>query len=129
LLSDAAFCGHECKEWHNILCELRDGIMICTKQKEQSTNEFWTMLAQLVAESELVVDRPKGSAHPRYPDFVYPLDYGYLKGTSSADGGGIDVWKGSSDDACIDAVVCTVDFLKRDSEIKILIGCTEVEIE
>ncbi|GHU84627.1 hypothetical protein FACS1894198_0650 [Clostridia bacterium] len=103
--------------------------MICTKQKEQSTNEFWDMLAQLVAESELVIDRPKGSAHPRYPDFAYPLDYGYLKGTSSADGGGIDVWKGSSDDAYIDAIVCTVDFLKRDSEIKILIGCTEVEKE
>lgn len=29
----------------------------------------------------------------------------------------------------IDAIMCTVDLLKRDSEIKILIGCTEAEKE
>lgn len=40
------------------------------------TGDFWRQLAQLVAESEIVIDRPQGSAHPRYPDFVYPLDYG-----------------------------------------------------
>ena len=42
------------------------------------------------------------------------------------DVGGIDVWKGSVGDY-IDAIVCTVDLLKKDSEIKILIGCTEDE--
>ena len=26
-----------------------------------------------------------------------------------------------------DAVICTIDLLKKDSEIKILIGCTEEE--
>jgi len=36
------------------------------------TGDFWRQLAQLVAESEIVIDRPQGSAHPRYPDFVYP---------------------------------------------------------
>ena len=42
------------------------------------------------------------------------------------DGGGIDVWKGTNGDY-IDAIICTVDLLKRDSEIKILIGCREDE--
>ena len=42
------------------------------------------------------------------------------------DGGGIDVWAGANGDA-VDAVVCTLDLLKRDSEIKILIGCDENE--
>ena len=27
----------------------------------------------------------------------------------------------------VDAIICTVDLMKRDSEIKILIGCTEKE--
>ncbi len=89
-------------------------------------NDFWLALEKLVAESELVIDRPKGSRHPKYPDFLYPLDYGYLSGTTSSDGDGIDVWHGSCGTK-IDAIVCIVDLLKRDSEIKLLIGCTEDE--
>ena len=54
------------------------------------------------------------------------MDYGYLENTASMDGGGIDVWRGTNGDA-IDAVIVTVDLLKRDSEIKILIGCSEEE--
>ena len=58
-------------------------------------DSFWEALDTLAAESEIIIDRPKGSAHPRYPGFIYPLDYGYLKATTSMDGGGIDVWRGS----------------------------------
>ena len=89
--------------------------------------EFWELLDNLVKNSEIVIDRPKGTSHPRYPDFIYEVDYGYLKDTSSMDKGGIDVWVGSDSERKIDAVICTVDLLKRDSEIKILIGCTEEE--
>jgi inorganic pyrophosphatase len=90
--------------------------------------DFWTALEKLVAETELAIDRPKGSRHPTYPTIVYPLDYGYLAGTASMDGGGIDVWRGSLADGKIVGVVCTVDLLKKDSEIKILIGCTPDEV-
>ncbi len=87
---------------------------------------FWNALDELVNKSTIVIDRPKGSAHPKFPDFIYRVDYGYLKNTASMDGAGIDVWVGS-DGKRIDAVICIVDLLKRDSEIKILIGCTEEE--
>mgnify|MGYP007063189393 CR=1 FL=1 len=40
---------------------------------------------------------------------------------------GIDIWAGSDPTAGIDAILCTVDLLKRDSEIKILLDCTEEE--
>ena len=89
-------------------------------------HEFWLILDKLVSESKIIIDRPKGSRHPKYPDCIYSVDYGYLKNTTSMDGGGIDVWKGTAGDK-IDAVICTVDLLKRDSEIKILIGCSEAE--
>lgn len=88
---------------------------------------FWSALDKLINDSEIVIDRPKGTAHPRYPDFIYKLDYGYLKNTSSMDGGGIDVWVGTDERRQTDAVMCIVDLLKRDSEIKILVGCTEEE--
>ena len=44
------------------------------------------------------------------------------------DGAGIDVWVGS-DEKKVDAIMCIVDLMKKDSEIKILIGCTEEEKE
>lgn len=49
-------------------------------------NDFWRALDSLVDNSEIVIDRPKGTAHPKYPDFIYKVDYGYLKNTSSMDG-------------------------------------------
>lgn len=87
---------------------------------------FWNALDELVNHSEIVIDRPKGTAHPKYPNFIYQVDYGYLKDTSSMDGAGIDVWVGSGEKA-VDAIMCIVDLMKKDSEIKIRIGCTEDE--
>ena len=90
---------------------------------------FWTYLDVLVHSAELVIDRPRGSAHPRFPSLVYPLDYGYLKGTSGGDGHEVDVWRGTCTEAKLDAIVCTVDCLKKDVEAKLLVGCTEQEKE
>ena len=88
---------------------------------------FWQALEQLAEHAEIVIDRPKGSTHPKYPLLIYPLDYGYLSHTTSEDGEGIDVWLGTNAARRIDAVVCTVDLINRDSEIKILMGCTKEE--
>ncbi|MDE5671336.1 MAG: inorganic pyrophosphatase [Eubacterium sp.] len=92
----------------------------------QNNREFWEALDELADNSEIVIDRPKGTAHPKYPDFIYRVDYGYLKDTASMDGAGIDVWVGSGEKK-IDAIMCIIDLMKKDSEIKILIGCTEEE--
>lgn len=93
------------------------------------TPEFWSALDRLVETSELIIDRPRGSAHPRFPHCIYPLDYGYLENTTSMDGGGIDVWKGSDLARNLNALICTVDLMKGDSEIKLLLGCSEEEIQ
>lgn len=89
--------------------------------------DFWKALDELVRQSRIVIDRPKGTAHPRFPDFIYQVDYGYLENTSSMDGAGIDVWVGTKEDKRVEAVMCIVDLMKKDSEIKILIGCTGEE--
>lgn len=90
-------------------------------------SEFWTAIDKIVSESRIVIDRPKGTVHPRFTDFIYNVDYGYLENTTSMDGGGIDVWSGTDERRQIDAIMCIVDLMKCDSEIKILIGCTEAE--
>jgi inorganic pyrophosphatase len=90
-------------------------------------SKFWDAIDKLVLTSEIVIERPKGSSHPRFPEFIYPLDYGYLKNTKGSDGAEIDIWQGSRKDLDADAIICTVDKLKMDAEIKILIGCTGSE--
>jgi inorganic pyrophosphatase len=89
---------------------------------------FWSALDQLAATYPVVVDRAKGTPHPRYPDFIYPLDYGYLEGTVSGDGAGIDVWVGSLPGRSVVGMVCCVDALKGDMEMKLLLGCTRDEM-
>ena len=90
---------------------------------------FWAALDRLVAGAAVVIDRPKASRHPRYPDLVYPLDYGYLAGTTAIDGGGVDIWVGSQAGRAVVGIVCTVDLVKADRELKILLGCRPAEIE
>lgn len=91
--------------------------------------EFWQYLDALAQNSPLVIDRPRGATHPRYPRQVYPLDYGYLAGTSSADGAGIDIWIGSQGAGQITGILCTVDLLKKDGEMKVLFGCTDEDVQ
>ena len=95
----------------------------------QTYNEdFWKAIDTLVASGEIIIDRPKGSVHPKFAHIRYAVDYGYIENTSSMDGDGIDIWRGSLPSTNVNALICTVDLLKRDSEIKLLIGCTEEEM-
>lgn len=41
---------------------------------------------------DIVIDRPLGSAHPRFPDTIYPVNYGYIPETEGGDGEEIDVY-------------------------------------
>jgi inorganic pyrophosphatase len=88
---------------------------------------FWDYLEKLVQENEIIIDRPKGTKHPKYEHMVYVVDYGYIKNTKSMDNGCIDIFVGSDPNKRIDALFCIIDMIKKDSEIKILIGCTKEE--
>jgi inorganic pyrophosphatase len=34
-------------------------------------------------EVAVTIDRPLGSAHPKFPQSIYPINYGYIPGTKS----------------------------------------------
>lgn len=38
------------------------------------------------------IDRPLGSAHPRIPDMIYPVNYGYVDGVYAGDGAEQDIY-------------------------------------
>jgi inorganic pyrophosphatase len=61
----------------------------------------------------MVIDRPKASAHPRFPEFIYPVDYGYLAGTTGGDGDPIDICVGTGNTK-LRGYFETRDDIKRD---------------
>ncbi len=89
-------------------------------------DRFWLLCDELVRSSQIEIDRAKGTRHPLW-SFEYPMDYGFLVGTKSNDGAGIDIWRGSLEQSVVTGAIMTVDILKRDCEIKLLLGCTPEE--
>ncbi len=92
-------------------------------------HEFWEEMTRLTTIHTIIIDRPKGQPHPRYPEMIYPFDYGFVENTSASDGGGIDVWVGSLQTKMLTGILCTFDTLKRDAEIKLLLACTAQDVE
>ncbi|MET9328119.1 inorganic pyrophosphatase [Tsukamurella sp. NPDC003166] len=91
--------------------------------------QYFRALDQLARAAKVVIDRPRGTAHPRYPQAVYPIDYGYLQGTTGGDGEGVDVFVGTEAGVGVVAVVLTADVRKRDVETKVLLDCAATEID
>lgn len=89
---------------------------------------IWTALDMLVKRASIVIDRARGSAHPRFRQYVYPLDYGYFDGTRGGDGQGIDVFRGSETHRGVTGLVATFDPYQGDAELKVLLGCTAEEM-
>ena len=77
-----------------------------------SEAEFWRAMERLIADSEIVIERARGTRHPEHPQIVYPLDYGCLKGTSSSDGEEIDLFLGSESSRRLNGAFVTVDLEK-----------------
>ncbi len=88
---------------------------------------FWQKLDTLYLSSKLVIDRPRNTCHYKYSNLIYPVDYGYLSDTAGTDQVPIDVFKGSEKKNLVQAVVISADILKKDCEVKLLIGCTKEE--
>lgn len=89
---------------------------------------FWQKLDTLLLSSKLVVDRPRNSSQYKYSNLVYPVDYGYLNDTMSSDQSPIDVFRGSEKSSLVQAIAVSADILKKDCEVKLLVGCSEEEI-
>lgn len=91
-------------------------------------DDFWKLADLLIREDAIVVERPKGTTHPKFPQLVYPIDYGYVNNIHSSDGEELDVWIGTNDDRNVVGLIITIDILKKDSEVKYLFACNAEEI-
>ncbi len=69
------------------------------------------------------IDRPIGSFHPKYPDTIYPINYGYLPNTKSFDNEEIDCYLLGVDKPVNDYVGTCIGIIKRinDHDDKLII--------
>ena len=52
-------------------------------------NNYTDILGKKVT---IIIDRPLGSPHPKYPNQIYPINYGYVDGIIGGDGEEQDVY-------------------------------------
>ncbi|MDO5082134.1 MAG: hypothetical protein Q4D89_01865 [Arachnia propionica] len=93
-----------------------------------ATMSVWEQLDITVQRHPIVIDRPCGSHHPDFPELVHPVDYGFIDGTVGGDGEGIDIWVADPDSRRVTALFITHDPLKRNAEIKIVLGGGEGDL-
>ena len=86
---------------------------------------FWQKLDTLVLSSSIEIKQPKGSTHQKYPSLVYPCDYGYLSDNHSSEMGVVDIFVGNPNVTQVDTIIVSVDVLKKDLVVKVLLGCDE----
>ncbi len=87
----------------------------------------WAGWEALILDNGITIDRPYRTPHPRFPEIIYPIDYGYIKGTRSTDGEEVDIFVGTAENGLV-GVLMTTDYRKGDREIKLLYNCTPQEI-
>ena len=87
----------------------------------------WAAWARCVETRGVTIDRPARSAHPDYPSVIYPLDYGFVPGTTGPDGEPVDVFVGSGTGGLVGAIL-TTDHRQRERDVKLLVDCTPPEI-
>ena len=87
----------------------------------------WHVWERIVHTRGYVIDRALSEAHPRYPDIIYPIDYGYIRGTLSSDNEEVDIFVGSGNNGLVGCIL-TTDFRRRDQEVKFIFNCTSAEI-
>ncbi len=87
----------------------------------------WERWEKLILSEGILLDRQKKTPHPRYPDIIYPMDYGFICNTSSSDGAEVDVFVGSGGERLVGMMV-TDDYRQGDREIKFLWRCLPSEI-
>lgn len=86
----------------------------------------WADYDALVEARGIVVERAKGTAHPDYNDWIYPLDYGHIPGTRSLDGDELDVFIGSSSGGAVGLLIVRHDGRQ---DPKLLWNMNDEEIE
>lgn len=87
----------------------------------------WELWEQVIQAQGITIERPRGSEHPVFPDILYPINYGFVNRTTSADGHEQDIFVGTASNGLV-AAIFSVDVRRGDRECKLIYNCTPEEI-
>lgn len=87
----------------------------------------WHAWDAAIRSAGVVIERSKGTPHPRYPASIYPVAYGFIPGTVGGDGDPVDVFVGSACRSGLTGLIATRDAVKQDTEVKLLWNVSDAE--
>ena len=88
----------------------------------------WTRWEHLIEVRGVEIDRAAGTAHPDFPEIIYPLDYGFVPGTCArADDEPVDCFCGSCEALGLVGLIATCDHRREQRELNLLYGTTPAE--
>ena len=91
---------------------------------EQDERYLESLKRLLGKEVTVKVDRALGSAHPKYPDLIYPINYGYIESMIAPDGDPQDAYilgvAEAVDSLC--GVVLAIIVRRNDVESKLIVA-------
>ncbi len=64
------------------------------------------------------IDRPLGSRHPDYPDMIYPVNYGYIRGMLAPDGEEQDAYVLGIDKPAREVVGRVIAIIHREDDVE-----------
>ncbi len=88
----------------------------------------WPGWERRIEQCGLTIDRPRGTAHPDFPEIIYPMDYGYVQGTVAGDGHEVDAFVGTAASSGLVGLILTCDHRRGKREAKLLYRCTSREV-
>lgn len=90
---------------YTLMCERLDRQKLCAYiDREKRLCESLAWLGKTV---NITMDRPIGTRHPKHPEIIYPINYGYIPGVIGGDGEELDVYLYGADTP-LNTAVCTV---------------------
>lgn len=64
------------------------------------------------------IDRPVGSEHPKHPDLIYPINYGYIPGILGGDGEELDVYLLGVDEPVTEYKAKIIGIVHRENDVE-----------
>lgn len=86
---------------------------------------FWQKVDTLIYSSKIMITKEKNDLHNEYPNLAYPVAYGYLEVGANQEKA-VNIYQGTHGNL-VTGLIVSVDILKKDMSIKLLVGCDESE--
>jgi inorganic pyrophosphatase len=73
---------------------------------------------------KIIIDRPLGSAHPRFPGLIYGVNYGYIPETVGGDGEETDVYLLGVDEPVCEYTAKIIGVIYREDDVEFKLVAT-----